>query len=180
MQLNRGTEINWAAMPLSGVFETTDGAVVMVGAFKENPLRDISAALELDEDLSVRPEFGTLERQFERRPELQGIFRDRFASNSTEYWVKRLETQDILCAPVRSLEQALRDEQTLVNDMVLEMRHPNAGAVRALNAPIGLSGTPSQVRRVPPRLGEHAAEVLAEHGYTEEQIATLRGNGVIG
>src|SRR5438874_761744 len=32
--LMRGRELNWAAMPLSGVFETRDGAVVMVGAFK--------------------------------------------------------------------------------------------------------------------------------------------------
>ena len=61
MQLNRGYEINWAAMPLSGVFPTTDGAVCMVGAFKENPLRDISKALEI-EDLSLRPEFATPRR----------------------------------------------------------------------------------------------------------------------
>ena len=46
-----GTELNWAAMPLSGVFETTDGAIVLVGAFKANPLQDICQALEI-EDLS--------------------------------------------------------------------------------------------------------------------------------
>jgi crotonobetainyl-CoA:carnitine CoA-transferase CaiB-like acyl-CoA transferase len=173
MQLNRGHEINWAAMPLSGVFATTDGAVCMVGAFKQNPLRDISVALELDEDLSLRQEFATLERQIERRPELQAIFRARYATNSTEYWMKRLEDQDILCAPVRSLEQALQDEQTVVNHMILEMEHPTAGRVRALDAPIRLSSTPAQVRRVPPRLGEHNAEVLAEHGFPDEAIDAL-------
>ncbi|WP_232668408.1 CaiB/BaiF CoA transferase family protein [Pseudonocardia sp. TRM90224] len=173
MQLNRGREINWAAMPLSGVFETTDGAVCMVGAFKENPLRDISAALELDEDLSQRPEFATLDDQFEHRPQLQAIFRERFATNSSDHWVKRLEEVDILCAPVRSLEQALDDEQTAVNKMVLEMQHPTAGRVRALDAPIRLSATPAQVRRVPPRLGEHNAEVLAEHGYAADTVAAL-------
>jgi crotonobetainyl-CoA:carnitine CoA-transferase CaiB-like acyl-CoA transferase len=173
MQLNRGREINWAAMPLSGVFETTDGAVCMVGAFKENPLRDICIALELDEDLSARPEFATLDRQFEYRPQLQAIFRERFATNSTEHWVKRLEQVDILCAPVRSLEQALADEQTAVNRMVLEMKHPTAGRVRVLDAPIRLSRTPAQVRRVPPRLGEHNAEVLAEHGYPADAVAAL-------
>jgi crotonobetainyl-CoA:carnitine CoA-transferase CaiB-like acyl-CoA transferase len=173
MQLNRGREINWAAMPLSGVFETTDGAVCMVGAFKENPLRDICAALELDEDLSIRPEFATLEQQRAHRPQLQAIFRERFATNTTEHWVKGLEGQDILCAPVRSLEQALEDEQTLVNRMIVEMRHPSAGTIRALDAPIRLSDGPAQIRRVPPRLGEHNAEVLAEHGYTTEEISAL-------
>src|SRR5216110_3331323 len=42
----RGREVNWGAMPLSGVFETGDGAVALVGAFKANPLRDICTALE--------------------------------------------------------------------------------------------------------------------------------------
>jgi crotonobetainyl-CoA:carnitine CoA-transferase CaiB-like acyl-CoA transferase len=179
MQLNRGYEINWAAMPLSGVFPTTDGAVCMVGAFKQNPLQDISVALELDEDLSLREEFSTLENQFERRPQLQAIFRERFATNATDHWVKRLEKQDILCAPVRSLAQTLEDEQTIVNRMVLEMEHPTAGTIRAIDAPIRLSKTPSQVRRVPPRLGEHNAEVLAEHGYDEQSIAALVKAGVL-
>jgi formyl-CoA transferase len=179
MQLNRGYEVNWAAMPLSGVFPTNDGAVCMVGAFKQNPLRDISVALEFDEDLSLREEFSTLENQFERRPQLQAIFRERYATNTTDHWVKRLEEQDILCAPVRSLAQALEDGQTTVNRMVLEMEHPTAGTVRALDAPIRLSKTPSRVRRVPPRLGEHNAEVLAEHGYDEQSIAALVKAGVL-
>ena len=179
MQLNRGHEINWAAMPLSGVFETTDGAVCMVGAFKQNPLRDISVAMELGEDLSQRPEYATLADQIEHRPALQRIFRERFAGNSTEYWVKRLEEQDLLCAPVRTLEEALADEQTEVNRMLLDMPHPTAGTVRALNAPIHLSATPAEVRRVPPRLGEHSNEVLAEHGYSPAQLTALRAAGAV-
>ena len=135
MQLNRGREINWAAMPLSGVFATTDGAVCMVGAFKENPLRDISAALEIGEDLSERTEFATtLDSQFEHRPVLQQTFRERFATNSTDHWVRRLEAVDILCAPVRTLEEALADEQTEVNKMVIELEHPTAGRYRSLDA----------------------------------------------
>jgi formyl-CoA transferase len=178
-QLNRGTEINWAAMPLSGVFETSDGAVCMVGAFKENPLRDISKALGFDEDLSTRPGFDTLEGQFEHRPELQAMFRDRFAQDSTDHWVARLEEQDILCAPVRRLEEALADPQTEVNNMVVEMQHPHAGTVKVLNAPIRLSATPNDTRRPAPMLGEHNDEVLRELGYTDEQVAEMLREGVI-
>jgi formyl-CoA transferase len=178
MELNRGYEINWAAMPLSGVFPTTDGAVCMVGAFKENPLRDISTALEL-EDLSARPEFANQEQQIAHRHDLREIFLARFAENSTDHWVKRLESVDILCAPVRTLAEALQDEQTLVNRMVVEMQHPTAGRVRALDAPIHLSGTPAQVRLVPPRLGEHNAEVLREHGFDDARIAALTEAGVL-
>jgi crotonobetainyl-CoA:carnitine CoA-transferase CaiB-like acyl-CoA transferase len=179
MQLNRGYEINWAAKPLSGVFPTTDGAVCMVGAFKENPLRDISKALELEEDLSARPEFATMDAQAEHRHELREIFLARFATNTTDHWVKALESVDILCAPVRSLAEALEDEQTLVNRMVIEMEHPTAGTVRALDAPIHLSSTPATVRQVPPRLGEHNAEVLRDHGFTDDEVAALSGAGVL-
>ena len=178
MQLNRGYEINWAAMPLSGVFPTSDGAVCMVGAFKEHPLRDISKALEI-EDLSERPEFATREAQAENRHALRQIFLARYAENTTDHWVKALESVDILCAPVRTLAEALEDEQTLVNRMIVEMEHPTAGTIRALDAPIHLSGTPASVRRVPPRLGEHNAEVLGDHGFTSDEIAALTGAGVL-
>jgi len=179
MQLNRGHEINWAAMPLSGVFPTTDGAVCMVGAFKEHPLRDISAALELGEDLSARPEFAELEQQIAHRQELREIFLARFAQHTTEHWVKRLESVDILCAPVHTLAEALEDEQTLVNKMIVEMQHPTAGRVRVLDAPIHMSQTPAQVRRVPPRLGEHNAEVLRDHGFSAAEVAALADAGVL-
>ncbi|UFN43356.1 CaiB/BaiF CoA transferase family protein [Nocardioides okcheonensis] len=178
-QLNRGHEVNWAAMPLSGVFPTTDGAVCMVGAFKENPLRDISKALELDEDLSTRPGWDTLEGQFEHKPELQALFRARFATQPTAHWVERLEEQDILCAPVRSLAEALADEQTAVNQMITEMEHPHTGTVRVLNSPLRLSATPSSTRRPAPMLGEHNAEVLRELGHDEDAVAAAVRDGVI-
>ena len=178
-QLNRGHEVNWAAMPLSGVFPTEDGAVCMVGAFKENPLRDISIALELDEDLSERPGYDTLDGQFEHRPELQAIFRERFAQGTTERWVKRLEEQDILCAPVRSLREALADPQTEVNRMITQMEHPRAGTVRVLDSPIRMSGTPNETRRPAPMLGEHNDDVLRELGYSDDRIAELTDEGAI-
>jgi formyl-CoA transferase len=165
MQLNRGFEVNWGAMPLSGVFPTTDGAVCMVGAFKQNPLRDISIALELDEDLSQRAEFATLELQMKSRRQLQQIFRERFATNTTAYWMARLEGQDLLSAPVRSLADALQDEQTTANGMIIDIGTDAAGnTMRAMGSPVHLSDTPARVRHRPPRLGEHTEEVLAGLG----------------
>ncbi|MGN6404178.1 CaiB/BaiF CoA transferase family protein [Sinomonas sp.] len=179
MQLNRGYEVNWGAMPLSGVFETTDGAVCMVGGFTADPLLHISRALGLDEDLTQRPEFANLEKQFENKPALQAIFRERFATNSTAHWTDRLEREGLLNAPVHTLEQTLADEQTRVNGMIVEAEHPSVGTVRMLNAPIRLSETPASIRRVAPRLGEHNAEVLRENGFDEETIARLQDLGVL-
>ncbi|MEO3932353.1 CoA transferase [Micrococcaceae bacterium Sec7.4] len=179
MQLNRGYEVNWGAMPLSGVFETTDGAVCMVGGFTPDPLARISEALGLDEDLTLRPEFANLEQQFQHKPALQAIFRERIATKSTEYWTTRLEDQGLLNAPVHTLEQALADAQTHANGMIVEAEHPGVGTVRMLNAPIRLSATPPTVRRVAPRLGEHNVEVLLENGFDAGTIERLQALGVL-
>jgi len=160
MRLMRGRDLNWAAMPLSGVFETSDAALVMVGAFKENPLRDICSALELP-DLSREERFSTLERQKEHRAELQTTFAERFRQRPTRHWIERLEGVDILCAPVRTLADALEDEQTEVNRMIVDLPPTAGGPVRLVGTPIAMSAAPLAVRHAPPRLGEHNAEILA-------------------
>ncbi|MFM0674140.1 CaiB/BaiF CoA transferase family protein [Paraburkholderia sediminicola] len=154
------SEVNWAAMPLSGVFDTHDGALVLVGAFKANPLRDICAALQI-EDLSLDARFCNLNQQFVHKNELQRIFRERFASNTRDFWLARLEEQDLLCAPVRDLREALVDPQTLHNQLILE-GEGEGQPVRFIGSPIELSRAPVGLRRGPPRLGQHTEEVLQQ------------------
>lgn len=153
--------LNWAAMPLTGVFDTTDGAVVIVGAFKANPLRDICTALEIDDVSETYPD---LPSQRANKPLLQEMFRKAIATNTTEYWLTRLEAQDLLCAPVRSLGDALDDPQTAINDMLLDMDHPVLGKLTVVGSPVHLSDAPVSLRHLPPRLGEHTDEIIAEFG----------------
>ena len=159
--LMRGKELNWAAMPLCGVFETTDGAIVMVGAFKQNPLQDICRALDID-DLSADERYADLERQKLHRPELQKVFRERFRTGATEHWLERLGEVDILCAPVKSLQDALDDPQTAFNEMIVDLAPSPGGPVRLVASPIDMSDAPFRVRQAPPKLGEHTEEILAE------------------
>ena len=177
MQMQEGTthlmrqkDLNWGAFPLTGVFETTDSAIVMVGAFKPNPLRDICEALEI-EDLSQYPHYKDFDAQMARRPELQAIFRDNFAKNSTAHWIARLEGVDILCAPVRSLPEALKDEQTIINKMILEAGETAAGPIRLIGSPIDMSAAPVTVRISPPQLGQHNDEILASLSQVRRDAA---------
>lgn len=158
--------LNWAAMPLTGVFDTTDGALVVVGAFKANPLRDICTALGI-EDLS--PTYPDLASQRANKPYLQDRFRAVFATNTTAHWIARLEEQDLLCAPVRALGEALEDPQTAINGMLLDFDHPVLGPLRVVGSPVHLSEAPLKLRHAPPRLGEHTDEVIAEFGL--QQVA---------
>ena len=167
--LMRGKEVNWGAMPLSGVFSTRDGALVLVGAFKSDPLADIGKALDLPE-LASDPRFATHARRVENKPALQAMFCERFASNTTAHWLARLEEQDLLCAPVRTLAEALVDEQTRVNGMILEAD----GAVeriRVIGSPMHMDSAPVSVRIAPARLGSHTGEVRAELGLPQVKVA---------
>jgi formyl-CoA transferase len=167
--LHSGKEINWAEMPLTGVFPTQDGALVLVGAFKENPLLDICNVLGI-EDLSQ--EYPVLEKQREAKAYLQGRFRDEFAKNTTAHWIEALEAADLLCAPVKNLSEVLEDEQTKANEMIVEFEHPVNGQMQAIACPIHFSGIDPGVRMAPPRLGEHNDEILAELGMTTEERAS--------
>lgn len=177
--LNARQRINWSRMPLNGTFQTRDGKwILMVGAFKSDPLGDISRALDLG-PLNQDPRYATEEAQFAHREELQAIFRRRFAELTQEDALRRLEGQDILCAPVRDLPEALADPQVLVNDMIVDVPHPRIGTFKTVGVPIKMSKTPARIRHHPPDLGEHTAEILQELGFSEQEIAQFRTEGVV-
>ncbi len=177
MWLQRGRHFSWGGYPLTGAFETTDGAIVLVGAFKTNPLQDICKALGIG-DLDADPRYATFKDQLAHKPELQAIFRERFASNSTEHWLARLDEQDLLCAPVLTLAEALGHEQTKANGTVVSLQGRRR-EIQVIGSPLGMAPNAFQLRRPPPALGADSDAVLAEAGYPAERIAALRTAGVI-
>lgn len=174
MWLQRKRDLNWGSFPLTGVFETTDGALVLVGAFKANPLQDICRALDLP-DLSADPRHATFAGQVATKAELQAKFAERFATNTTAYWLGRLEEQDLLCAPVQTIAEALESEQTAANGMIVGY----GDDMKLIGSPLSMDPSAFQLRRRPPKLGEHGAEVLAEAGFSPERIAELKAAKVV-
>ncbi|HUB44665.1 MAG TPA: CaiB/BaiF CoA-transferase family protein [Acetobacteraceae bacterium] len=178
MALMRGVDFSWGALPHNGAFATTDGALVVVGAFKENPLREISQAIGLP-DLSADSRFCTFELAMRNRTTLHDVLRAHFATNTTAHWIAALEARDILCAPVRSLLAALDDPQTEINGMKLSMAQASGDELRVVGSPVHLSGDSFALRLPPPRVGADGADVLAELGYDAGAIAALRAEGVL-
>jgi crotonobetainyl-CoA:carnitine CoA-transferase CaiB-like acyl-CoA transferase len=177
MWLMRGRDFSWGAMPYTGVFATTDSAIVIVGAFKPNPLREISLALGLD-DLSVDPRFADLEASRRNRTALHEILSARIASADTAHWLARLEERDLLAAPVRSLGEALADPQTAVNGMIV--RRDGEVPLGLVGSPVHLSDAEFVLRHAPPALGEDGEAILTEHGFSAAEIAAFKREGVVG
>jgi formyl-CoA transferase len=178
MWLQRKRDLNWGSFPLSGVFPTKDGAVTLVGAFKANPLQDICRALELP-DLSAEERFRTFAGQVANKAELHARFRERFAAYATEDALQRLEAQDLLCAKVLTMAEALASEQTAANGTIVSMKTQDGKEMPLVGTPLTMGDDGFQLRLPPPRLGEHGAEVLRELGYAAGDIEALRREKVV-
>ena len=76
--------------------------------------------------------------------------------------------------PVNSVPAAFAQAHAAHRDMLVA-----DGDYRGVGPPVKLSGTPTLPPRRPPRFGEHAPEVLAAAGYTEEQIADLKRDAIV-
>ena len=113
------------------------------------------------------------------RTTLVPMIEERIVAESTEHWLRVLEEADIPCAPVASLREALDHEQSIVNGQVQTLEHPRLGPMRCLGLPYELSDTPGSIRLAPPEHGEHTAAVLADLGYSGEELASLKEAGVV-
>ena len=178
MALMRGVDFSWGALPHNGAFATADGALVVVGAFKDNPLREISLAVGLP-DLSADPRFCSFALAMQNRTLLHDVLRAHFRTGPTAHWIAALEARDVLCAPVRKLADALADPQTAINGMLIDAPQPDGEALGAVGSPVHLSGGGFALRMTPPRVGAHGADILAELGYDPGEIAALRSGGVL-
>jgi crotonobetainyl-CoA:carnitine CoA-transferase CaiB-like acyl-CoA transferase len=59
------------------------------------------------------------------------------------------------------------------------MDHPRLGRIRQVAPPFTLGPAPGAIRLPPPLLGEQTDEILAELGYSPEEIAKFRAAGIV-
>jgi crotonobetainyl-CoA:carnitine CoA-transferase CaiB-like acyl-CoA transferase len=95
-------------------------------------------------------------------------------------WLRLLTEADVPCAPVLTRNQVIRHPQVLENGTIIEYEHKSAGRLRQARNAARFSGTPAEIRMGAPALGEHSAEILAEAGYSEAEIAAMRAERVLG
>jgi crotonobetainyl-CoA:carnitine CoA-transferase CaiB-like acyl-CoA transferase len=101
------------------------------------------------------------------------------STNTQEYWLEKLRSVRIPCAPVNNLEQALNDEQVLHRNMIVEVEHPDGGSTKMPGNPIKLSDTYEDTFTPPPNLGQHNEEIYSTLGLSQEDIEALQKDGVI-
>ena len=117
----------------------------------------------------------------EHAEELIEILDETLATRPRDEWIRIFDAQHapFSYAPVNDYADVINDPQVLENDYVVEFDHPAAGLVKLAGYPIRFSETPARIAREAPEFGQHTEEVLQELGYSWEQIAALREQGVV-
>ena len=100
-----------------------------------------------------------------------------FRSRSRDEWKAFNHEHDAMIEPILELNEALTSELVREREMTVSYEQPELGEVRQVGFPIKLSRTPAAVERPAPALGEHTNEVLAESGYSDQEIQALEESG---
>ncbi len=170
-----------SAHPLNAPYQslaTKDGWVNVGAANQTNWLRmlEVLDASHLQED----PRFSTNVDRMANREKLVTELETLFVARSTQEWVEMLNEAGIPAGPLLDITQMHTDEHAIAREMITEVDHPVAGTIKTLGTPVKFHGTPGGVKRAAPLLGQHGMEILAEIGYSTEQVQAYIDAGVVG
>ena len=132
----------------------------------------------LDREFAITdPRFTTLELRRKNSAVLAAIFAEAFAAQPYAFWRERLKTFGLPFAVINRASDLAGDEQAVAAGIFVETANPELPLTLAL--PFTIDDVTLPPPRPGPALGEHSAEVLAEAGFTPEEIAALKSRGVV-
>jgi crotonobetainyl-CoA:carnitine CoA-transferase CaiB-like acyl-CoA transferase len=154
-----------------GIFPTADGYVALAFA-------DLGVLAGIFDD----PELGRYDAErdgFRHRDEISVAVAAHLRTDTTASWLTRLGAAGVWVGPVNSYDEVLDDPQVRYNGSFVTYEHPTEGTVTTPGFPFRLAATPPSVDRGAPTVGEHSAEILAELGLTEDEVAALVRDKVV-
>jgi len=161
-------------------FETFDTRTspIMVAAGNDRLWTTLCDLMGLD--IAADPRFETNPKRNENYTELRPLLAERFLTKSAEEWQVMFDEAGIPSGPINTVDKVVTNEQVVAREMVVEVKHPRAGATRIPGIPIKLSRTPGEIRVPAPVLGADTEDLLHEYlGLTPDQVAELREKKVI-
>lgn len=165
--------------PTANVFPTSDGHV-QITALRQPQVEIFFAELNLTDVLSD-PDLATPDARVENPEKVHQIICKATRTQSTGFWMKKLGTAGIPVAEVREIPDVVKDEQFKQRAVFERIPSPvkQDEEITIIKAGYITNADGPEITKGPPVLGQDTDAVLAELGYSSEDISSLRKDKVI-
>ena len=161
----------------TGVFKTSDGYINIAttgGRIWHRFAETLGAP-----DLPSRPEYATAPDRSKNRKALNAEINKLTETKSSETWVREFNAAGVPCGPIYSIDEVFEDAQVKHLGIAQDVPNEDDRHIRLVGQGVTLSRTPSRMAARPPEFGEQTEEVLAEFGFSADEIAELRKRKVV-
>lgn len=121
------------------------------------------------------PRFSTYEARTENTGALYGIIEEVALTKTTDEWLEILANANIPVMRFNKMAEVQDDPHMKSIDFFEERDHPDVGKYRAISHPINFKGSPANIRIEPRPFGADTDDVLADHGFSADEIAAIKG-----
>jgi crotonobetainyl-CoA:carnitine CoA-transferase CaiB-like acyl-CoA transferase len=129
--------------------------------------------------LADDPRFRTNADRMGNLPALDEELGRIFEKRPADHWLEMFDAAGVPCGPVLDTLQALSDPQTIARKMLVEVEHSTLGPVKTIGLPVKFSQTPGGVRKGAPIFGEDTRQILADAGFSAEEVAAFERDGAV-
>ncbi|MCA8926444.1 MAG: CoA transferase [Alphaproteobacteria bacterium] len=168
-----------ALIPTAGVFTTADG-FIMVTCLTDGQFRATAKAVDREHWLTD-PIFQDFDSRKQHYHVVEAAMHEAFSARTTAEWDRIMGEAKVPAAPVNSLPDASKHPQLEHREVFTQLGQfgPIQRPAYGIGAPFLANEDAPRPDRPPPLLGQHNDEVLAELGYSSDEIAALREAGTI-
>ena len=107
------------------------------------------------------------------------MINDNFKKDTSANWIERLNKVGVPSGEINTIDKVFSHEQVRHLGIARDMASNERGPVQVVGQPIIMSNADPSIQRPPPGKGEHSREILAEYGYSEDEISSLSEKGII-
>jgi crotonobetainyl-CoA:carnitine CoA-transferase CaiB-like acyl-CoA transferase len=159
----------------TGVYKTKDGHINIATTGSPTWVR-FCKAIE-GEHLIEHSDYKTNTLRLKNRDALNADIEKTLASDTSASWIGRLNAAGVAAGPIYRMDEVFADKQVQHIGVATDMDTPDRGTLKVIRQPFTMSRTPSKVAMPTPERGEHTDEVLAEFGFSKDEIAELKKVG---
>lgn len=159
-------------------FKCSDDRYVAVGAASQLLWERFCEAVGI-EQLLEDARFATPPLRVQHRTSLESAIEPVFLDKSSSEWLSILKKALVPSGLVMRYDETINDPQVKKREMVAEIQHTKAGALKILDVPVYLSDTPRVPILQAPALGQHSTDILRDWGFKDTQIQSLLSGNIV-